>query len=86
VLTGLPRELSPIVRVIDDWFTARSLGLVIEARVGAGRLLLVAADLAGADDPVCRQLLASLLDYAASPGFAPKVALTREQLAGIVAG
>lgn len=84
VLTGLPRELKPIVRVIDDWFTARSLALVIEARVGKGRLLLVAADLAGAEDPVCRQLLASLLGYAASPAFAPEVELDRGQLAGLV--
>ena len=84
VLTGLPRELKPIVRVIDDWFTGRSLALAVEARVGKGRLLLVAADLAEAEDPVCRQLLASLLAYAASPEFAPEVTLRREQLAGLV--
>ena len=84
VLTGLSRELTPLVRVIDDWFTGRSLALAIEARVGKGRLLLVAADLAGADDPVCRQLLASLLAYAATPAFAPTTELTREQIAGLV--
>ena len=84
VLTGLPTELRPIVRVIDDWFTARSLALAIEARVGAGRLLLVAADLGGAEDPVCRQLLSSLFAYAASPAFAPEVELNRGHLAGMI--
>lgn len=76
VLDGLPAGLAPIVRVIDDWFTARSLGFVVEALVGRGRLLLVGADLAAADDPVSRQLLASLLRYAASDAFLPKTALT----------
>jgi hypothetical protein len=84
VLDGLPRSLRPIVRVIDDWFTARSLALVIEARVGRGRLLLVAADLVGAEDPVCRQLLASLLAYAASLAFAPAAELRGEELARLL--
>ena len=36
----------PVVRVIDDWNENRDLVLVAEARVGAGRLVLCAADLA----------------------------------------
>ena len=28
----------PIVRVIDDWVTARPLGLVVEGKVGAGKI------------------------------------------------
>jgi hypothetical protein len=79
-LDHCPRELEPIVRVIDDWFTSRSLGLVVEARVGPGRLLVVSADLLGADDPVNRQLLTSLTHYAASERFDPTVTLSRDQV------
>ena len=83
VLDGLPPDLRPVVQVIDDWFTNRRLGFVVEARVGPGRLLLVGADLPAATDPVSRQLLASLLQYAAGETFAPEVSLTKEQAADL---
>lgn len=81
LLAHLPRELQPIVQVIDDWFTSRKLGLVFEARVHRGRLLVTSIDLnAAVLDPVRRQLRASLLAYAASPQFQPDVAVTPEQV------
>ena len=85
-LDGLPRAMAPIVRVIDDWHTGRSLGLVIEGTVGAGRLIVCGFELgdpAGAD-PVSRQLRRSLTAYAASPRFAPRVALTERMLRDLV--
>lgn len=84
VLDGLPHGLTPIVRVIDDWFTARRLGLIIEAKVGRGRLLLCGVDLLAADDPVNRQLLASLLGYTASPAFAPPITLELTQVRALL--
>ena len=83
VLDGLPGGLTPIVRVIDDWFTARRLGLIVEARVGRGRVLLCGVDLPAADDPVNRQLLASLLRYMGDAAFAPTTTLDFEQLRGL---
>ena len=84
ILDGLPAELQPIVQVIDDWVTNRKLGLVFEAKVGNGRLLVTSITL---DDPVLdpvrRQLRASLLSYAASPAFKPTVTLTVEQVTGL---
>jgi hypothetical protein len=63
------------VQVIDDWFTSRRLGLVFEARVGPGRLLVASIDLEDgpAADPVVRQMRRSLLRYAASERFSPAV-------------
>jgi hypothetical protein len=77
VLDGLPKKLSPIVQVIDDWNSCRKLGLVFEARVGAGRLLVCSLDLDHdlAARPAARQLRASLLAYAASDRFKPTTAL-----------
>ena len=78
ILDGLPRELRPTVQVIDDWFTNRRLGLVFEARVGKGRLLVTSIDLENGleANPVARQMRHSLLRYAASDRFAPPVEVT----------
>lgn len=84
ILDGLPAELQPIVQVVDDWVTNRKLGLVFEARVGVGRLLVTSIALnEPVLDPVRRQLRASLLNYMASPAFKPTVTLTAEQVAGL---
>lgn len=85
VLDDLPSALSPIVRVIDDWYRARRLAMLLEARVGAGRLLLCSVDVLNARDPVNRQLLASLLAYAGSDDFRPEVPLDESALAGLFA-
>lgn len=87
ILDELPRSLKPIIRVLDDWFTARRLGLVFEARVGKGKVLVCSIDLLSEqeDDPVSRQLLASLLDYMNSRRFKPKTEVTLEQLVGLMA-
>ncbi len=77
--------LRPVVQVIDDWVTNRKLAYVFEARVGPGRLLACAAQLArGSAGPSTRQLLASLQAYASSDKFAPAFSLTPEDLDALV--
>ncbi|MNR39954.1 hypothetical protein D3C85_1582010 [compost metagenome] len=44
-LNAVAKDLKPIVRVIDDWVTARPLGLIFECNVGKGKLLVSAIDL-----------------------------------------
>jgi hypothetical protein len=82
VLDAMPSDLAPVVRVIDDWFTAHRLGLIVEAKVGPGRLLVCSIDLAAPSklDPVRRQLRASLLNYAAGASFQPTTEMTVDQL------
>ena len=81
----LPKGTEPIVRVIDDWFTARPLGLVVEGKVGAGKVIVCGFDLTrDADDPVSKQMRASLLDYMASKKFAPKTELTAGQVKSLI--
>ncbi len=86
VLDTLPRELRPIVQVIDDWNTNRRLGLIWECRVGNGRLLVCSADLSKDLEkrPAARQLRESLLSYLGSKSFQPRVAVSKEQLAGLL--
>jgi hypothetical protein len=84
-LDVLPDGLEPIVRVIDDWVTARPLALVIEGKVGAGGIMVCGFDLTeGANDPVSRQMRQSLLSYMESDRFAPATRLTQEQIGALL--
>ena len=86
-LDGLPKTIEPIVRVIDDWVTARPLGLVIEAKVGKGKIIVCGFDLTGElNDPVSRQIRQSLLDYMARDSFHPKVEISSEELHTLTIG
>ena len=86
MLDGLPKEVRPIVQVIDDWNTNRRLGLVWECRVGNGKLLVCSADLVKDLEkrPAARQLRQSLLSYMAGKHFDPKVLVSKEALAGLL--
>ncbi|MFO8012058.1 MAG: glycoside hydrolase [Phycisphaerae bacterium] len=86
VLDGMPPDLRPIVQVVPDWFDPKRLGLVFEAKVGQGRLLVTSIDLVTdlENRPVARQMRHSLLTYAASDAFAPAHAVTLDQVRGLV--
>lgn len=81
-----PAQLTPIVRIIDDWFTNRPLALIFEAKVGKGKLLVCASDLVtgSRNRPEARQLLYSLKSYMTSPQFNPPVEVTPETVARLV--
>jgi len=76
VLDSFSPQLRPIVQVIDDWNTNRKLGLLFEAKLGRGKLLICSIDLKGNLDtrPVARQMLYSLLRYMESENFNPEEA------------
>jgi hypothetical protein len=72
-LDSVAKGLQPIVRVIDDWVTARSLGLIFECRVGKGKLIVSGIDLLSeaGQRPEARQLLYSLENYMDEDDFSP---------------
>jgi len=72
-LDSVATGLQPIVRVIDDWVTAQSLGLVFECKVGNGKLIVSGIDLQSDLDkrPEARQLLYSLQSYMGNDKFDP---------------
>ncbi|MBD1433108.1 beta-galactosidase [Sphingobacterium sp. DN00404] len=74
-LDAVAKDLNPIVRIIDDWVTARSLGLIFEGSVGKGKLMVSGIDLSGRLDarPEARQLLYSLKRYMQSDSFHPSI-------------
>jgi len=81
-LDKLPAGLQPIVQPIDDWNRNYKLGLVFEAKVGRGKLMVASADIETRLDYriAARQLRRSLLSYMASPEFDPKTTVTAEQI------
>lgn len=81
-LSKLSEDIRPLVRVIDDWVTNRSLGLLFEVKVGNGKLLVSGIDFHQDMDhrPAARQLLFSLKQYMLSDAFQPTVSLQPENI------
>jgi hypothetical protein len=79
-LRAAPRELKPIVAAIDDWNRNWRLGVIFEASVGRGKLLVCTIPLEGANVSAgAQQLRRSLVSYAAGAKFQPAAALTPAQ-------
>ena len=72
-IAKIDKDLHPIVRVIDDWFTNRPLALLFEAKVGKGKLLVSGIDFWQdmSQRTEARQLLYSLKKYMCSDRFQP---------------
>ena len=82
VLDGMPPKLRPLVQPIDTWFEARRLGLLFEARVLGGKIVVSSMDLSKDLDrrAVARQMRHSVLQYMAGERFNPAVELAIEQV------
>lgn len=77
VLDDFPITLTPIVRIVDDWFKNRKTALVFEAKVGKGSLVMSGIDLhTNLENRLeAQQLLYSLKTYMVSSRFNPKTEL-----------
>jgi len=81
-LDSVAAGLQPIVRVIDDWVTAQSLGLIFECKVGNGKLIVSGIDLQSDLDkrPEARQLLYSLQSYMNNDKFDPNLKIDIQKI------
>ena len=77
-LRELPASYQPPIQPIDTWHVSRKLGMLIEARVGQGRLLMTTMDITSdlAHRPVARQMRHAILSYMRSADFRPTLQLT----------
>lgn len=84
----IDKNLQPIVRVIDDWFTNRPLALLFEAKVGKGKLLVSGIDFWQDMDKrtEARQLLYSLKKYMCSDRFNPSSEVDAKELSILSSG
>lgn len=85
-LDEINERLSPIVRVIDDWVTARPLGLLFECKVGKGKLLVSGIDLVTDVEsrPEAQQLLYSLKKYMETDQFNPSEDVDESIVSGLI--
>ena len=72
-LTEFPQSCRPPFQPIDTWHVSRRLGMIVEARVGGGKLLMTTFDISSNLDRrvVARQLRKSILAYMQSSCFQP---------------
>ncbi len=82
VLDRMPGNLTPTVQMIDDWNQNHKVGLVFEAKVGRGKLLMTSIDLQHDLNhrPVARQMLYSLENYVNGDRFQPKISVTPQMV------
>ena len=79
-------RVSPLIRVVDDWLLSRHLGLLFEAQVGEGSLMVSSMNLAQPSqlDQAQKQMRHSILRYMEGQQFKPQIKLTLEQLSSLV--
>jgi hypothetical protein len=84
-LSEFPRDYQPIVQPIDTWHVSRKLGMLIEARVLNGRVLMTTMDITRDLEhrPVARQLRTSILEYMQSDRFQPVISLEPQTLTNL---
>ena len=81
VLDNFSKDYKPIVQVIDNIERNHKLGLVMEWKVGAGKLLVCMSQLdKAAKYPEGRAFYKSVLDYMKSSDFNPADEITMEEL------
>jgi len=86
ILNGFENKIEPIVRIIDDWFENRSLGLIFEVRVGDGKIIVSGADLISnlENRLEAKQLLYSLKNYMSSSQFQPNSEISIKELESLI--
>jgi hypothetical protein len=82
-LTYFPEKFQPLIQSIDTWFVSRKIGMLFEAKVGRGKLVMTTMDLTQNLDTriVARQMRASILRYMLSDKFNPKWTIAQERIA-----
>lgn len=81
VLDNFVKDYRPIVQVIDNIERNHKLGLVMEWKVGAGKLLVCMSDLEKASKyPEGKAFYQSVIDYMRSADFNPSAEITVDEL------
>ena len=76
-LQEFPEDYQPIYQPIDTWHVSRKLGMIIEANVLKGKLLMTTFDINSNLNKriVARQLRKSILEYMSGDSFKPEMTL-----------
>ena len=79
-LQDFPKDYQPPIQPIDTWHISRKLGMLVEANVLRGKLIMTTMDIASDLDHriVARQMREAILSYMDSADFAPSLTLKPE--------
>ena len=83
--TDFPTEFQPLVQSIDTWFVSRKIGMLFEANVGKGKLVMTTMDITNNLDKriVARQMREAILTYMNSDKFKPKWTIEPQQISDL---
>lgn len=76
-LAELPKDYQSPIQPIDTWHISRKLGMLIEANILKGKLLMTAMDITSnlKKRPVARQMRKAIIAYMLSDSFVPTLTL-----------
>jgi hypothetical protein len=76
-LMEFPKDYQPPIQPIDTWHISRKLGMLVEANVLKGKLLMTTMDISSDLDHrlVARQMRQAILRYMLSNDFQPSITL-----------
>ena len=76
-LTEFPKDYQSPIQPIDTWHVSRKLGMLVEAKVLKGKLLMTSMDITSDLEHrlVARQMRQAILDYMQSDDFQPSLTL-----------
>ena len=77
-----PAEFQPTIQSIDTWFISRKIGMLFEANVLNGKLIMTSMDITSQPEKriVARQMHKAILDYMNSDAFRPNTRISPEQI------
>jgi len=80
--TEFPADFQPLVQSIDTWFVSRKIGMLFEAKVLNGKLMMTSMDINTDSDNriVARQMYKAILDYMNSDSFRPQTIVPLETI------
>lgn len=83
--TDFPADFQPVVQSIDTWFLSRKIGMLFEANVLNGKLIMTTMDIKSDPDRriVARQMYKTILDYMNSDRFRPQYTIDPERISDL---
>jgi len=85
ILNSLPKDYRPLIQTVDNVERNHKLGILMEFKVGKGKLLISTTDLEAISDYTeGRAFKNAIIDYASSANFNPTSSITLDQLRSLL--
>ena len=80
--TDFPADFQPLVQSIDTWFVSRKIGMLFEAKVLNGKVMMTSMDIKSDSENrfVARQMYKAILEYMNSDNFRPQTTVSLENI------